>query len=527
MRSKQDERKAQFKKGIDADDQRRRREETSISIRKNKREENLLKKRNIPIASAQAPMYDKTKVDPTISTILENLPQLVADINSDNYDKIYAATTAFRKLLSIERSPPIEQVIKTGIVPRLVKFLYSENYPQLQFEAAWALTNISSGTSEQTKVVIEHGAIQVFVLLLGSQHDDVREQAVWALGNIAGDSYHCRDLVLQYGALPALLAQLTDLTQIKLSMVRNATWTLSNFCRGKPQPPFETVSAALPILAKLIYYHDEEVLIDACWALSYLSDGTNDRIGKVIDAKVVRKMVELLGHPHIAVQTPALRTIGNIVTGDDTQTQVVLSFAALSYLLNLLGSPKRAIRKEACWTISNITAGTKHQIQQVIEANIVPSLVGLLTHAEMDIRKEAAWAISNATSGGSPEQIKFLVDQGCISPLCDLLSYASDSRIINVALEGIENILNSGQKESQDGSNPYINIVEDANGHLKISDLQKHENKDTAEKATRILTNYFEIDEDDYQDSDLMPGTSASGDTFSFQSQGGDSHFDI
>lgn len=66
-----------------------------------------------------------------------------------------------------------------------------------------------------------------------------RLQAVWALGNIAGDSPGCRDLVLHTGALVPLLAQLNE--QAKLSMLRNATWTLSNFCRGKPQPVFEQV----------------------------------------------------------------------------------------------------------------------------------------------------------------------------------------------------------------------------------------------------------------------------------------------
>ena len=67
-----------------------------------------------------------------------------------------------------------------------------------------------------------------------------------------------------------------------------------------------------------------------------------------------------------SVLVPALRTVGNIVTGNDQQTQTIINCGALNCLLHLLNtSHKKSIKKEACWTISNITAGTKEQIQAV------------------------------------------------------------------------------------------------------------------------------------------------------------------
>ncbi|KAJ0035228.1 hypothetical protein Pint_24298 [Pistacia integerrima] len=509
--SRTEVRKKAYKSGVDAEDARRRREDNLVEIRKNKREDSLLKKRREGLVLQSQPL---TESNASMEKKLESMPSMVQGVSSDNPASQLEATTQFRKLLSIERCPPIEEVIRAGVVPRFVEFLDRHDVPQLQFEAAWALTNIASGTSEHTRVVIDHGAVPKFVQLLGSSSDDVREQAVWALGNVAGDSPSCRDLVLSHGALMPLLAQLNE--HSKLSMLRNATWTLSNFCRGKPPAPFDQVKPALVALRHLIFSTDEEVLTDACWALSYLSDGTNDKIQAVIEAGVCPRLVELLLHPSPTVLVPALRTVGNIVTGDDTQTQCIIDQQGLPCLYQLLTQNyKKSIKKEACWTISNITAGSKSQIQAVIEANIIAPLVHLLQNAEFEVKKEAAWAISNATSGGSREQIQFLVNQGCIKPLCDLL-VCPDPRIVTVCLEGLENILKIGEADKEAGNtavNIYSEMIDECDGLDKIENLQSHDNNEIYEKAVKILERYW-VEEEEEQN--LQDGTNNQDQEFNF-----------
>ena len=260
------------------------------------------------------------------------------------------------------------------------------------------------------------------------------------------------------------------------------------------------VSPALTVLAKLINSVNDQVLVDACCAISYLSYGSSDKIQAVIDSGVCRRLVDLLMHPSASVQTPALRSIGNIVMGDDLQTQVVVASGALPALLFLLSSPNEGIRKETCWIISNITAGSPPQIQAVIDANIIPPLINGLSDADSKVRKEACRAISNATYGGlqEPTQIRYLVDKGCIKPLCDLLTMM-DNKIAQVALDGLDNILKVGEMDKAaarpGAANQYAIYMEEAGGMITIRSLRSHDNEDITNKARNIVDKYSPDDE--------------------------------
>ena len=88
-----------------------------------------------------------------------------------------------------------------------------------------------------------------------------------------------------------------------------------------------------------------------------------------------RDEVKLLDTQKQGIIEPALRACGNIATGTDLQTMVLLQSGVLGPLQKVLQSAKKQHKKEALWLISNVTAGTQDQLQMVIDSGLMEVVV--------------------------------------------------------------------------------------------------------------------------------------------------------
>eukprot|EP01039_Chlorochromonas_danica_P006238 gene6238-6878_t len=237
---------------------------------------------------------------------LNVLPKKCKLLVSENLQEQVEAVVYFRRILALDRNPPLAAISETGIVfPQLVHFLSRYDCPKLQHEAAWCLTNIACGDIIYIQQLIDYGVIpSIMDVIHRSTFSYVKEQALWALCNLSNEISICYILRHEVNYLKVIFAEIgIDYLPIEsrncvgqyghvyvqhgppmqdnpaLSSMRHVTMILGLLVRSCKEPLEVSFLHAIHFAyAELLQSPDEEILQDICDSIVYLSSSSSHPI---------------------------------------------------------------------------------------------------------------------------------------------------------------------------------------------------------------------------------------------------------
>ncbi|KAG8940207.1 hypothetical protein FRC04_005494 [Tulasnella sp. 424] len=392
---------------------------------------------------------DEAELDSYITDDCHISPEIVSGIYSADRETRLEATVKGRRLL--QNRPPDEAaqpVINSGLLGPVVDMLSSEDL-EFRAEAAWIVTNVASGTSEQTAAVAAAGAIPKLVALLPCDSIEDMENALWALGNIAGDSQRLRGQVVQGGGVKPVLDVLDAPEQSGPRLLDTAAWALTCYLdpQGNEELDFEVTRQMIPVLIKFIKnttYETPGFFTNALKALDRII--SNDAAAEAIVATgIAPRLVELCAAEKDDLRLHAVRCVGGFTAGSEASTEAAIQAGFLTVLKSCITSEHAGIRQDACWAVSNIAAGSLSQTHALFDNGLVHSLLNVVSNQAEEPKPqiEAALALSNLATKGTEndETLRLLVQANSIEGFSSGLS-SPHYQVLFVLLQGVEKLTN-------------------------------------------------------------------------------------
>ncbi|KAG8958382.1 Importin subunit alpha-4 [Tulasnella sp. 408] len=409
----------------------------------------------------------------------------------------------------------VQPVIDAGLVPSLVSLLDSEDTclqlpTAAKSEATWIVTNIASGTTDQTNTVVEAGAIPKLIRLSASPSEDVADNAVWALANIVGDSPSLRDRVEDEGGIGVFVRLLDYSGTTPTKVQRRAVWGISNYLNPCPSNNLSVtkIHHLIPCLARYIQQtpldeatseDDKESIEFAIQALWRILDRGLER-SDVIETGVIPRLVQLLvsSSSSTALQKDVLKCISYFLDGDDDDADVVIHAGLLPALLALIEAKDQEVCRMALYNASNIAAGSQPQIHAFLDCGLLKPVVRILLDdfSPTPCQREACWTMANLSmrvSGDEKVGQAFMEGGGVASLSAALL--IPDRKAKELAVWGFTNLLENQDSESYQSTGSIFAVIRSSSGPQNLRTIRYSrgglEDHELREACHTLLTRYF------------------------------------
>lgn len=467
MDDDQNSRNKNFDSTFDENELKNSRSIRRAELRKNKRAEAIYTKRNF-----QTSLIQESHLNEELTTLY---------LRSTELEIFIQGAESFAKMLQ-------ESYSNTFIDTCIDCLMSFPQHPDIDSNRGFISTSLIASVSNSPYSSLLAPWIPTLLSLIACSAQKVQENLYWILGNIALDSDKNRECILIEDFF-TLSCSIINEPQSQI-LTKKICWCISHCCKGKF---FENQLKCVPYLSLALKNNIMDIYPEVLWGLAHISD---KRAEVINDIECLGSILKLIKIDLVYFQQPALRVIGNILSGNKEQVELLVSLGVIKYLSYSLEHKSKVVRHESMWALSNLCA-TKY-VKDLVSKGIIKRIVDLSITDCPDVQNEAVWGLYNAIIISDVPLIKDLVDLGILSALCYLLNLVSNKEKM-LLLRSLDKILKIGEEVPP---NPYVEILESNGGKETIEHLLDNQNEKINKKSSQILNQYFE---NVSKDMDLVP----------------------
>ncbi|ELW63384.1 Importin subunit alpha-2 [Tupaia chinensis] len=304
-------------KGKDGTEMRQQRIEVTVELRKAKKDDQMLKRRNLSSFpnDTTSPLQENHNNHGTVNWSVDDIVKgingavdplltllVVPDKSSLACGHLCNLTRTLPNLCCNKNPAPLLDAVEQ-ILPTIVRLLH-HNDPEVLADTCWAISYLIDGSNEWIEMVVKIGVVPQFVKLLGDAELPIVTPALSTIGNIVTGTDEQPQVVIEAGAL-AVSPRL--LTNSKTNILKEAMWTMSNITAGWQDQIQQVVNHGLvPFLVSVLSKGDLRTQKEAVWA--------------VTPAAEQEKTVYIV---HCGIMEP----LKNLLTAKDTKVILVILYA--------------------------------------------------------------------------------------------------------------------------------------------------------------------------------------------------------
>ncbi|KAM3925827.1 transmembrane and coiled-coil domain-containing protein 6 [Leptodactylus fuscus] len=376
------------------EDLRAQRRERETTLRKARREQQLISKRLLrDLTDDEETLEENVQLPLSEQQVL----QLVKDVHHGSADKIKSLITLRQSL----RNKDVQLMfLRAEGSMRILIGLFTCQFANIQMEALRCLHELSNSSDPAVcKACLP--ATSYLLTYLSVSSSEFTELCLYTLGNLIVESEAARNQLLLQGIIPAfaLCIQSPHMTVLEAT-----GYALSQLLQAKEAPekivPVVLQSGLIQDILRLLFCSLEEgfgMMVEFAWCLHYIVSSQVNNI-LLISQGVLSKLMDLLiKFADVVTRTsipgiellicPIVRCLGNVLVevdslGNKIQIQDGRLLVALFVLMQQFQKEHAFMVKECLWTLNNLTADDPVVCSAVLHLHLMPVLLQLFSHSK-------------------------------------------------------------------------------------------------------------------------------------------------